>query len=99
MVNRDRRERGEKPYNRKRIRRVMRMMELTLPGKLRRRINRAHTGKIVMPDSNQRWCSDGFNIKCWNGEVVQVAFALVGDQTILQGMSASASKEQTAQSR
>jgi putative transposase len=29
-----------------------------------------------MPGSNQRWCSDGFNIKCWNGETVRVAFAL-----------------------
>jgi len=29
-----------------------------------------------MPSSNQRWCSDGFNIKCWNGETVRVAFAL-----------------------
>jgi putative transposase len=76
MVNRDRRERGERPYNRKRIRRVMRMAGLTLPGKLRRRMGRPHTGRVAMPSSNQRWCSDGFNIKCWNGETVRVAFAL-----------------------
>jgi putative transposase len=76
MVNRSRRERGQKPYNRKRIRRVMRMVGLTLPGKLRRRMGRPHTGKVTMPGSNQRWCSDGFNIPCWNGETVRVAFAL-----------------------
>ena len=76
MVNRDRRQRGEKPYNRKRIRRIMRMAGLTLPGKLRRRMGRPHTGTISMPASNQRWCSDGFNIRCWNGETVRVAFAL-----------------------
>lgn len=76
MVNRDRRQRGEKPYNRKRIRRIMRMAGLTLPGKLRRRMGRPHTGTISMPGSNQRWCSDGFNIRCWNGETVRVAFAL-----------------------
>lgn len=76
LVNRGRRERGESPYNRKRIRRVMRMAGLTLPGKLRRRLSRPHTGRVAMPGSNQRWCSDGFNIKCWNGETVRVAFAL-----------------------
>ena len=76
MVNRVRRERGQKPYNRKRIRRVMRMKGLTLPGKLRRRMGRPHTGKVAMPSFNQRWCSDGFNIRCWNADMVRVAFAL-----------------------
>lgn len=76
LVNRARLERGERTYNRKRIRRVMRINDLMLPGKMRRRIDRPHTGKIEMPGSNQRWCSDGFNIKCWNGEMVQVAVAL-----------------------
>jgi transposase InsO family protein len=23
-----------------------------------------------------RWCSDGFEISCWNGQVVRIAFAL-----------------------
>ncbi|MFY9551758.1 MAG: IS3 family transposase [Thermoanaerobaculia bacterium] len=76
LVNRARLERGERGYNRKRIRRVMRINDLMLPGKMRRRIDRPHTGKIQMPGSNQRWCSDGFNIRCWNDETVQVAFAL-----------------------
>jgi putative transposase len=75
LVNRQRRLSGERPYNRKRIRRVMRMNQLTLPGKIRRR-DRPHTGQVRMPDSNQRWCSDGFNIRCWNGDLVRVAFAL-----------------------
>lgn len=75
LVNRQRRRNGQDPYNRKRIRRVMRMHQLTLPGKIRRR-DRPHTGQVRMPDSNQRWCSDGFNIRCWNGDLVRVAFAL-----------------------
>jgi putative transposase len=75
LVNRSRRAQGAPLYNRKRIRRVMRLNRLTLPGKIRRR-DRPHTGQVRMPDSNQRWCSDGFNIRCWNGERVQVAFAL-----------------------
>jgi transposase InsO family protein len=76
LVNRERLARGERGYNHKRIRRVMRINDLMLPGKMRRRIDRPHTGKIVTPASNQRWCSDGFNIRCWNGETVQAAFTL-----------------------
>lgn len=75
LVNRSRKVRGLSPYNRKRIRRVMRINKLTLPGKIRRR-DRPHTGKVEMPASNQRWCSDGLNIRCWNGDLVRMAFAL-----------------------
>jgi putative transposase len=75
LVNRVRRRSGQRPYNRKRIRRVMRINTLTLPGKFRRR-DRPHTGVVQTPASNQRWCSDGFNIRCWNGDLVRVAFAL-----------------------
>jgi putative transposase len=75
LVNRARRTQGQSSYNRKRIRRIMRMHQLTLPGKIRRR-DRPHTGVVQMPASNQRWCSDGFNIRCWNGDLVRVAFAL-----------------------
>ena len=63
LVNREREAGGEMPYSRKRIRRVMRIAGLMLPGKKR-------------PVSNQRSCSDGFNVPCWNGDVVRVAFAL-----------------------
>jgi len=75
MVNRSREARALSRYNRKRIRRVMRLHSLTLPGKIRRR-DRPHTGQVRMPASDQRWCSDGFNIRCWNGDLVRVAFAL-----------------------
>ena len=37
---------------------------------------RAHTGKVVVGESNQRWCSDGFGFSCDNGEKLQVTFAL-----------------------
>lgn len=76
LVNRERRAGGESLYNLKRIRRVMRIAGLMLPGRKRHRFERPHTGKVEMPASNQRWCSDGFNIPCWNGDVVRVAFAL-----------------------
>lgn len=63
-------------YNEKRIRRVMRMHDLQIPPKVRRRMGRAHTGRIQTEKSNARWCSDVLEIACWNGEIVQVGFAL-----------------------
>jgi putative transposase len=36
----------------------------------------AHEGQIIALASNQRWSSDGLEIRCWNGEVVRVAFAI-----------------------
>jgi transposase InsO family protein len=63
-------------YNRKRIRRLLRMHGWILAQRLRRRTGRAHRGQVVRPASNERWCSDAFEVVCWNGEVVHVAFAL-----------------------
>jgi putative transposase len=63
-------------YNEKRIRRVMRLHSLQIPPKVRRRTGRAHTGRIATEQSNVRWCSDALEIACWNGEIVQVGFAL-----------------------
>jgi len=34
------------------------------------------TGRIITLFSNTRWCSDGLEIKCFNGEKVYVAFTL-----------------------
>ena len=41
-------------------------------------IKREHvkTGQIITLFSNTRWCSDGLEIKCFNGEKVYVAFTL-----------------------
>ncbi|EPS0190519.1 IS3-like element IS2 family transposase, partial [Escherichia coli] len=37
---------------------------------------RAHTGRVAVKESNQRWCSDGFEFCCDNGERLRVTFAL-----------------------
>lgn len=63
-------------YNRKRIRRLMRMHDLMLPPRVHRRHGRPHLGQVQQPASNQRWCSDIFLIPCWSGEVLSVAFAI-----------------------
>jgi putative transposase len=37
---------------------------------------RRHDGRVAVDRSNLRWCSEGFEIGCDNGEKVRVAFAL-----------------------
>jgi putative transposase len=34
------------------------------------------TGKVITLHSNARWCSDCFEIKCFNGEKVFVSFVV-----------------------
>ena len=63
-------------YNLKRIQRVMELNGWKLPRATRRRTGRAHRGLIRRAASNERWCSDVLEIACWNGEIVQVGFAL-----------------------
>lgn len=63
-------------YNLKRIQRVMELNGWKLPRATRRRTGRAHRGLIQREVSNERWCSDVLEIACWNGEIVQLGFAL-----------------------
>jgi putative transposase len=41
----------------------------------RRQSSRPHEGKVAVQTSDQRWCSDGFEIKCDSGETVTATFA------------------------
>lgn len=63
-------------YNRKRIQRVMRLSGLAVTVRRRNWNRRPHRGRVAMPGSNQRWCSDKMTITCWNGELVELAFAV-----------------------
>jgi putative transposase len=76
LLNRARRPSDAPPVNRKRVLRLMQQASLTLQPHTGRRPIRAHEGTVVAPASNRRWASDGFEIPCWNGEVVRVAFAI-----------------------
>jgi putative transposase len=60
--------------NHKRIYRIMQIHGLLLQRHTGRRIERAHDGVARTLRSNMRWCSDGFEIPCWTGEIVHVAF-------------------------
>ncbi|HAV9592396.1 TPA: IS3 family transposase [Escherichia coli] len=68
---------GMPAINAKRVYRIMRQNALLLerkpavpPSK------RAHKGRVAVKESNQRWCSDGFEFRCDNGEKLRVTFAL-----------------------
>ena len=40
------------------------------------RPERSHDGKVIMMRSNLRWCSDGLEFTCWNGDVIRLAFLI-----------------------
>ena len=69
---------GSKPVvaNHKRLYRVMRDHQLLLHRHTGKKPTRTHDGQVITLRSNTRWCSDSFEIRCWSGERVHVAFSL-----------------------
>jgi len=62
--------------NAKRMYRIMRTHHLLLerkPDDPQRK--RAHKGRVSVTESTRRWCSDGFEFRCDNGEKLRVTFA------------------------
>ena len=76
LANKELAKRGEPAINHKRVFRIMRQNGMLLAKHTGRRIGRVHDGKVVVMRSNLRWCSDGFEITCWNGEPVRIAFVI-----------------------
>jgi len=60
----------------KRVYRVMKVHGLLLRRDGEHRGERRHDGQVAVDQRNIRWCSDGLEIACDNGEKVRVAFAL-----------------------
>ena len=75
MVNKLRQSLNHSKINRKRVYRIMKMNGLLLPKSV---VTRTHkkTGKVMTLHSNTRWCSDCFEVKCFNGEKVYVSFVI-----------------------
>lgn len=67
---------GRARPNHKRIYRVMKAHGLLLQRHAGGADERRHNGRIAVDHSNLRWCSDGFELGCDNGDKVRVAFAL-----------------------
>jgi putative transposase len=76
LLKRKRRADGVAPINAKRVYRPMKRHGLLLERHTGRRRPRDHDGQVATLRSNIRWCSDGLEFTCWNGEIVRVAFAL-----------------------
>jgi transposase InsO family protein len=75
-LNRLLRAEGMAPVNHKRVYRIMKINDLLLERSGLPRPERRHDGKVVMIRSNLRWCSDGLELSCWNGEVIRLAFII-----------------------
>lgn len=75
MLNRKLLVESKPRVNPKRIYRIMREAKLLL-ARYTGKATRTHDGQVVTLRSDLRWCSDSFEIHCWNGERVQVAFSL-----------------------
>lgn len=76
LLNRNLAAEGLAPANHKRIYRLMKLHGLLLEKHSGDRPGRAHDGRVVVMRSDLRWCSDGFEFTCWNGEIVRGAFVL-----------------------
>ena len=76
LLNRERQSAGLSRLNHKRIYRLMSQNGLLLQRYTGKPPGRAHDGQIITIRPNLRWTSDGFEIACWNGQSVRVAFAL-----------------------
>ena len=76
LVNRELATQSLPSANRKRVHRIMQRHALLLERHTGRREGRVHDGKVMVMRSNLRWCSDGLEFTCWNGDVVRMAFII-----------------------
>lgn len=76
VLNRKLGEQGKPLVNHKRVFRLMKKHGLLLTRFEQRHEVRAHTGRIITRASDERWCSDGFELACENGEKVRAVFVL-----------------------
>ena len=77
LLRRQRERQGRTAVNAKRVYRVMRTHGLLLQRRpMPPQAQRRHDGKVAVTRSNRRWCSDGFEFRCENGEPLRVTFAL-----------------------
>lgn len=76
LLNRQLRAAEAAPINHKRVYRIMQAHSLLLARHYTVRSDHAHDGKVVTLRSNLRWCSDGFEFACWNGDVIRGAFII-----------------------
>lgn len=87
ILNRHLSAQGKPRINHKRVYRIMKLNNLLLQKHTGRPV-RPHEGTIITLSSNMRWCSDIFEIACWNGQRLRVIFVLdCSDREILSYLS------------
>lgn len=76
LLNRERRAADQPVVNAKRVHRIMGNNAMLLEKHTAVRKGRIHDGKVMVMRSNLRWCSDGLEFTCWNGDIVRLAFII-----------------------
>ena len=77
LLRRQREQQALPPINVKRVYRVMRDHSLLLERRRKQPgVARRHEGRVAVEASNTRWCSDGFEFRCEDGDKLRVTFAL-----------------------
>ena len=76
LLNRERRAADQPVVNAKRVHCIMGNHAMLLEKHTAVRKGRLHDGKVMVMRSNLRWCSDGLEFSCWNGEVIRLAFII-----------------------
>ncbi|MCF4086907.1 IS3 family transposase, partial [Escherichia coli] len=76
ILRRESRNKGVPFVNAKRVYRIMSENNLLLLHDKPSRPQREHKGRISVKESDQRWCSDGFEFGCDDGAKLRVTFAL-----------------------
>lgn len=76
LINRARRKDILEAWNKKRVFRVMQLNGLVLQKSVSPKPKRPHLGQVITIKSNVRYCTDIFEVRCWNAEKVYVAFSL-----------------------
>lgn len=89
LLNSELEKQGKIRVNHKRVFRIMKQNGLLLQ-RHTGKPNRTHDGKIITLHSNTRWCSDAFQIQCWNGDRVHIIFSLdTCDREVIQYLSST----------
>jgi putative transposase len=76
VLNRGLRADGLPVVNHKRVYRLMRGAGLLLPKHIGFQPQRKHEGTVQTLRSNTRWCSDAFQIRCWDGRKIEAMFVM-----------------------
>src|SRR5215472_4832670 len=76
LIRRRRQQQGGGAVNVKRVYRIMKVHGLLLERHTGAGEERRHDGRVAVNRPDTRWCSDGFEIGCDNGERVRIAFTL-----------------------